>query len=100
MHIEKHGYPAFWALIRPGFNKDKINPDIICPMNTLLDFHPGKPGRGKGGIPISRFLSIYPADADIKLCKSVEELINKYNIGLYSRTKDAVVNEEIVAWKK
>lgn len=99
MHIEKHGYPAFWALIRPGFNKDKINPDIICPMNTLLDFHPGKPGRGKGGIPISRFLSIYPADADIKLCKSVEELINKYNIGLYSRTKDAVVNEEIVAWK-
>lgn len=89
MDIDKHGYPAFWALIKPGFNKDKINSEIQCPMNALLNFHPGRTGRGKGGMPISRFLSIFPDKADIKLCKSVEDLINKYNIKLYGMNVDS-----------
>lgn len=86
MHIDKHGYPAFWALIRPGFNKDKINPNIKCPMNCLLEFKPDKKLRTSfRGTPIDYFLDIYPDKADMTLCKSVEELINKYNIKLYGR---------------
>lgn len=90
MHIDKHGYPAFWSLIRPGFNKDKINPDIKCPMNCLTNFNPRKTHRIQVATPISEYLSIYPTDADIKLCKKVEELINKYNINLFSRSIESL----------
>ncbi len=89
MHIEKHGYPAFWALIRPGFNKDKINPDIICPMNYLAEFHPKKGHKVMNVIPIEEFLLDMPETMDIKLCKDVESLINKYNIALYSRVTES-----------
>ena len=90
MNIDKHGYPAFWSLIRPGFNKDRINPDIKCPMNCLFDFKPKRQNAVYWrGTPIKQFLRVFPDEPDMKLCKDVENLINKFNLKLYGMNMES-----------
>ena len=82
MHIDKYGYPEFWKLIKPEFNKDKINSSLVCPMNSLIKMNRVS-GRGHSTIEIQNIIPMYSDNVDIKLCKQVEKLINTYNISLY-----------------
>ena len=89
MHIDKHGYPAFWKLIKPEFNRDKINDSLICPMNSLFDMRITS-ARGKAPIPIESMIPPYNKNVNIKLCKSVESLIDKYNLSLYKANLNSI----------
>ena len=85
MEVDKYKYPIFWQGIRKGFNRDRVNPNLVCPMNYLntIKIKEFKPGTTT--LPISDFFIKYEFDSDKerKRSKKVEELIQKYSLKLY-----------------
>ena len=85
MEVDKYKYPIFWQGIRKGFNRDRVNPNLICPMNYLntIKIKEFKPGTTT--LPMSDFFIKYEFDSDKerKRSKKVEELIQKYSLKLY-----------------
>lgn len=86
MNIKQNGYPAFWGVIRKNFNKNRINNNLICPMNYIFDIEVGKYKSSTTTLPMSDFFIKHPIDKNEKRRKSrkVEELIQKYSLKLYS----------------
>ena len=83
MHIKKYGYPAFWLIIRRGFNKKKINNQLDCPMNRLCATKIKKYHSLEPTIPMDYFFKSFKIEANRRKCKKVEELIQKYNLNLF-----------------
>lgn len=83
MDINIHKYPSFWRIIKKNFNKEKINKELVCPMNFLYDmkFKEYKPNSST--LPMSDFFIKHQLYVNRKTCKKVEDLISKYSLRLY-----------------
>ena len=82
MNIQEYGYPKFWLNIRSGFNKDKINYDLSCPMNELSNVRFKGVSVKKGVLPISHFLNTYEVKGSRRGSRKVEKIIEKYSLEL------------------
>lgn len=82
MNIQEYGYPKFWLNIRSGFNKDKINYDLSCPMNELSNVRFRGVSVRKGVLPISHFLNKYEIKGSRRGSRKVEKIIEKYSLEL------------------
>ena len=82
MNIQEYGYPKFWLNIRSGFDKDKINYDLSCPMNELSNVRFKGVSVRKGVLPISHFLNKYEIKGSRRGSRKVEKIIEKYSLEL------------------
>lgn len=88
MDVKSNGYPAFWLIIRPEFDKKKINFNLDCPMNRLYETKVSKYRSLKATIPMSHFYKSYQIESTRRKCKKVEELINKYRLNLFNNKNE------------
>ncbi len=86
MDIKKNGYPIFWGIIKPQFNKKRINKNLVCPMNYLSNIKLAKVRSKDSTIPTSEFLSNIDISKPRRENKKAEELIKKYSIDI-NKTK-------------
>lgn len=93
MDIKNYKYPSFWTIIKKDFNKNNINPDLICPMNYLYDLNFREYKPDSPTLPMSDFFIKHPLDVNRKTCKRVEELIEKYSLRLYEQNTQAAFND-------
>ena len=84
MNIKENGYPSFWGVIRKGFNKNRINENLICPMNYIFDIKVKKYRNTTTTLPMDYFFVKYEMDEHKRKSKKVEELIQKYSLDLYN----------------
>lgn len=82
MDIDQYGYPIFWSHIRKGFDDNKINIKLVCPMNELSCIKFKKAPIKKGVLPISYFLQSYTLKESRRTSRKVEKLIEKYSLEL------------------
>lgn len=94
MDIKKYKYPAFWSIIKKGFNKKNINKDLICPMNYLYNLNFNKYRPSTSTLPMSEFFIKHKLDINRRTCKRVEELISKYSLQLYTQNIQDSYNSE------
>ena len=91
MDVTKNGYPKFWLGIRKGFNKNRINPSLRCPMNYLFNLNLGIMSRSPDpDIPIDNFFVYYPIDDNTRRSKRVEQLIGDYSLKVHQITRNDV----------
>lgn len=88
MGIKENGYPVFWAVVKPNFNKELINKDLICPMNYLCGLKFKKAYSKLPTLPMSQFFNHFPMERDKRQCKKVEELILTYSLEIYNERKE------------
>lgn len=83
MNIKEFGYPAFMGEVKPEIRK-KINPNILCPMNSAFKVKTKRKVYDSPAIPIAEFFNPQPNKECMRKSKAVEKLIEKYNISLMS----------------
>lgn len=90
MNIKENGYPSFWGIVKKGFNKQRINSELICPMNYVFDIKANKYKNPDSTLPMSDFFIKFKMDESEKRRKSrkVEELIQKYSLDLFNYNVD------------
>ena len=88
MNIKKNGYPAFWTIVKKGFNKDRVNPDLKCPMNYVFDIKPKRYRSSESTLPMKDFFIKHELNEHKRRCRKVEELIQKYSLDLYNYNTD------------
>lgn len=91
MDVKKHGYPCFWEIIRPGFERERVNWELTCPMNFLYSISFPRINSNLSTIPTKEFFVKHPLDLNRKTCKKVEELIDTYSlmVGLERMSEDS-----------
>lgn len=94
MDIKKYKYPSFWMIIKRGFNRDNINKDLICPMNYLYDMDLTEFHSQDATLPMNCFFQKYEMNNNIRTCKKVEDLIEKYSIKLYGYNSNKTCDDE------
>lgn len=94
MNIKENGYPAFWTIIRKDFNKEKVNYDLICPMNYIFDIKAKKFRDNSTTITMDKFFVKYELEEQRRKSKKVEELIQKYSLKLYNFAVSNTDNNE------
>ena len=82
MDLKRNKYPSFWTIIKRGFNKKNVNPNLHCPMNYLYQLEIEKFRNQSSTLPMSYFFVQYPIEKDKKQCRKVESLISNYSLGL------------------
>lgn len=82
MNIKEFGYPKFFGLIKPEV-RNKINPNIVCPMNEVDKLKVGRAHYDIPAIPINEFFINHENKPYKRKCKQVEDLIEKYSLKLY-----------------
>ena len=87
INIKKNGYPAFWRDIRKDCNKNLINYNLQCPMNSVHSLTVGKANYKNNTIPIKEFFVGYENEESQKKSKAVEKLIEDYSLEIY-KSKD------------
>ena len=88
MNIKENGYPAFWTIIRKGFNRNKVNENLVCPMNYIFNVEIGKFKSSTRTLPMSAFFVKYELDEHKRKSKRVEELIQNYSLDLFNYNTD------------
>ena len=88
MNIKENGYPAFWTIIRKGFNKEKVNQKLKCPMNYIFEIKTKRFRSNEKTIPMDRFFVKYELNEERRKSKKIEELIQKYSLKLYNYNVD------------
>lgn len=83
MDIPKNGYPKFWMVIRPGFDRSRINFELKCPMNYVYDLKFGKPREPGSILSMDVFYKKFKPEAGKRRCLKVEEFIEKYSLDLH-----------------
>lgn len=91
MDIEKNGVPIFWKHVKDykskigdkKFDSAKINKDLKCPMNYLMDLKFNNSRSNESTLPMSYFFEKFDLQEDRRKCRKVEELIEKYSIDLF-----------------
>lgn len=90
MEVDKYKYPVFWQGIRKGFNRDRINKKLVCPMNYLNDVKIKEFKHNTSTLPISEFFIKHEfKEKDRIKSKKVEELIQKYSLNLYTKYQNS-----------
>lgn len=92
MEIDTNGYPIFWKHIKDKktkmgakrFNPRRINKDLQCPMNYLMDMKFRGARSELSTLPMSYFFNKYELEQDRKKCKKVERLIQNYSLSIYN----------------
>lgn len=114
MDISRNGLPYFWQItkkdkrkarndeerkIRQKENREKIkeriNPELQCPMNYLYGLQLTKFRNQDSTIPIGEFFINHIQDNNRRKSKKVEELIEKYAIELHNFYMD----HQGISWK-
>lgn len=88
MNIKQNGYPAFWLIIRKGFDKKKINNKLDCPMNRLCGKKIKKYHSLDATISMDAFFKTFKIENNRRKCKKVEELIQKYNLNIFEKKEE------------
>ena len=91
MNIKQNGVPAFWKHVKDfkakvgdkRFDSAKINKDLICPMNYLMNLKFNSSRSNESTLPMSYFFEKFELQEDRRKCRKVEELIEKYSIDLF-----------------
>lgn len=82
MDVDVNGYPLFWKHIRRDFNRDKINEELVCPMNILSHIKFKNAPIKKGVLPVGYFLQEYELKESRRTSRRVEKIIEKYSLEL------------------
>lgn len=90
MDIKTNGYPVFWGLIRPKFNKNKINTRLQCPMNYIYGLRLNKYKDKASTLPMEHFFVKHEMTEHKRKSRKVEELIQKYSLALYDKYQKPV----------
>lgn len=96
MNIDKNGYPIFWKHIKDKktkigatkFNANKINKELICPMNYIMELKISNSRNNKSTLPMTYFFNKFELEENRRQSKKVEELIEKYSLNLYNSLND------------
>lgn len=96
MNISVNGYPKFWSIIKPGFNKKRINENLKCPMNYLYDIDLCKFKNATSTIPTNVFFKKYQLDVHRRKSIKIEDLIQKYSLKLNNVQIDGKWDKEDV----
>lgn len=91
--IENNLFPEFWKYVKKDFNKQKINKDLICPMNYLCGIK-FKEYRINKVIPVKNFIIKSGEIKDRRKCKKVEELIETYSLDYQNKNNNGVDEED------
>lgn len=91
MDIEKNGVPIFWKHVKDyknrvgdkRFDSNKINKELKCPMNYLMDLKFNNSRSNESTLPMSYFFEKFDLQEDRRKCRKVEELIEKYSLDLF-----------------
>lgn len=94
MLIDQRGYPSFWSLIRPKFDKKKINKQLKCPMNYVYRLKPKSYKPATSTLPIKDFFIKHELNEQRRISKKVETLIEKYSITLLGSIDNNVLDNE------
>jgi len=81
LNIKSIGYPAFFAGIRPDL-RNKVNPNIVCPMNCVYKMRNKKVKFGNA-IDNSEFFVIHKNKVNYRKSKQIEKLIEDYSLELF-----------------
>jgi hypothetical protein len=84
--IQTNGYPKFWLLIHPEFNRENINYKLDCPMNYMSGLDLMRFRSEDSTLPISYFFVRHSVEDknDKRKCRKVEEFIQQYAKELYN----------------
>lgn len=93
LNIREFGYPSFFGLIKPEV-RNKINPNIVCPMNMVNKIKVNRIKYQTPTIPIQEFFINHENKPYQRRCKQVEELIEKYSFKLYKMQSDSDMEYE------
>lgn len=90
MNIKENKFPSFWGVVKKDFNKNRINPNLKCPMNYIFDIQLTKYRNNASTLPMSDFFVKFEMDESEKRRKSrkVEELIRQYSLDLFNFNVD------------
>lgn len=84
MLIDQRGYPSFWGLIRPQFDKKKMNKQLKCPMNYVYRLKPKSYNPTTSTLPIQDFFIKHEFTEHHRVSRKVEKMIEKYSLKLLS----------------
>lgn len=84
MDVSSNKYPDFWRIIKRGFKRQNINPDLHCPMNYLCGLELNRVRNCSPTIPMDELFIKHPMEKDRKQSRKVEELIEKYSLDVYN----------------
>ena len=86
--LKEIGYPLFWGDIRKDYDRNRINKDLKCPMNSVHALKVGKAEYVTDQIPISQFFINHENVETKRKSKKIEELIEKYSLQIFEFNKD------------
>ena len=99
--VEETGYPKFWSMIRSDFSQDRINEELVCPMNYVYDLTFRRYRRKKPIVEIKEFLIKHEMKTDRRRSKKVEDMIEKYALELYQyRVSEDDMEENILVLRE
>lgn len=86
LNVQTIGYPSFWLLIHPEFNRENINWRLKCPMNYMRDLDLMRFRSDEETLPMEHFFIKHKLEDknEKRKCKKVEEFIQQYSIDLYN----------------
>lgn len=104
MNIKDNNYPLFWKHIKDKkakigdkkFNSEKINENLICPMNYLIELKFKNNRSGDSTLPMNYFYQKFELENDRRKCKRVEELIENYSLDVYNYVKNDGDNNDYI----
>lgn len=79
LHVNTIGYPSFWLIVRPDFNRKLINPNLKCPMNYLYNLKLDQFRADTPTVEMSEYFVKYPLENDRRTCRKVEDLISRFS---------------------
>lgn len=89
INVDDNGYPEFWDIVKKdGFDQNKINHDLVCPMNYLYQMEFDKVRPLSSTIPTSDFFVQFSGKKNWRKNRKVEELIEKYSIDVLNSRVD------------
>lgn len=78
LNITENLYPEFWVITHEGFSRDKVNSDIVCPMNVCCRYQFPR-ANTTHGVPTDEFLSdMGRCKPDEKTVKNILELFSGF----------------------
>lgn len=90
LEIDKIGYPIFWRNIRKGFDENRIDNNLICPMNYLAELNLDRKEQIEANslIPIQDLFIKHEFTGKNSVSRKVESLIEEYALNLYENIND------------